>query len=124
MKGRQGEAIDLIIKAWTGPDGPVSPEGQFFHHRNINIWPRPYQQPHPPIWVSTTTPGGAGRVGARGYVQATFLTGYRGTPAIYEAYRKGWRAAVRGHDVPVHRLAYAGLVSRAGSQAQPRARAE
>ena len=28
----------------------------------------------------TTTPGGAGRVGARGYVQATFLTGFGGTP--------------------------------------------
>src|SRR5262249_41273274 len=25
-------------------DGPVSHEGRFFHHRNINIWPRPYQQ--------------------------------------------------------------------------------
>src|SRR5215472_8143447 len=85
MNERQWEAIDLIVKAWTSHDGPVSHEGRFFHHRNINIWPRPYQQPHPPIWVSTTTPGGAGRVGGRGYVQATFLTGYRGTPAIYES---------------------------------------
>ena len=38
-----------------------------------------YQQPHPPIWMSTTSPGGAARVGARGYVQATFLTGFDGT---------------------------------------------
>jgi len=65
MNERQWEAMDLIVKAWTSHDGPVSHEGRFFHHRNINIWPRPYQQPHPPIWVSTTTPGGAGRVGAR-----------------------------------------------------------
>ena len=76
MNERQWEAMDLIVKAWTSHDGPVSHEGRFFHHRNINIWPRPWQQPHPPIWVSTTTPGGAGRVGSRGYVQATFLTGY------------------------------------------------
>src|SRR5262249_6556279 len=82
MNERRREAMYLIVKAWTIHDGPVSHEGRFFHHRNINIWPRPYQQPHPPIWVSTTTPGGAGRVGARGYVQATFLTGYRGTPVI------------------------------------------
>ena len=66
MNERQWEAMDLIVKAWTSHDGPVSHEGRFFHHRNINIWPRPYQQPHPPIWVSTTTPGGAGRVGTRG----------------------------------------------------------
>ena len=80
MNERQWEAMDLIVKAWTSHDGPFSHEGRFFHHRNINIWPRPYQQPHPPIWVSTTTPGGAARVGARGYVQATFLTGFDGTP--------------------------------------------
>ena len=52
MNERQWEAMDLIVKAWTSHDGPVSHEGRFFHHRNINIWPRPYQQPHPPIWVS------------------------------------------------------------------------
>ena len=54
MNERQWEAMDLIVKAWTSHDGPVSHEGRFFHHRNINIWPRPYQQPHPPIWVSST----------------------------------------------------------------------
>ena len=52
MNERQWEAMDLIVKAWTSHDGPFSHEGRFFHHRNINIWPRPYQQPHPPIWVS------------------------------------------------------------------------
>src|SRR5215471_4603163 len=124
MNERQWEAMDLIVKAWTHHDGPFSHEGRFFHHRNVNIWPRCYQQPHPPIWVSTTTPGGAGRVGARGYVQATFLTGYRGTPAIYESYRKGWRDAGRGHEVPVDRLAYAALLYAAESEAEARAGAE
>jgi len=124
MNERQWEAMDLIVKAWTSHDGPVSHEGRFFHHRNINIWPRPYQQPHPPIWVSSTTPGGAGRVGARGYVQATFLTGFGGTAAIYDSYRKGWREAGRGTDVPVDRLAYAALVYVGESDAEARAGAE
>ena len=93
MNERQWEAMDLIVRAWTNHDGPFSHEGRFFHHRNVNIWPRPYQQPHPPIWVSTTSPGGAERVGTRGYVQATFLTGFKDTPAIFDAYRKGWRDA-------------------------------
>ena len=124
MNERQWEAMDLIVKAWTNHDGPVSHEGRFFHHRNINIWPRPYQQPHPPIWVSSTSPGGAGRVGARGYVQATFLTGYENTPAIYQSYRKGWRDAGRGADVPINRLAYAALLYTAASEAEARAGAE
>jgi alkanesulfonate monooxygenase SsuD/methylene tetrahydromethanopterin reductase-like flavin-dependent oxidoreductase (luciferase family) len=124
MNERQWEAMDLIVKAWTTHDGPFSHEGRFFHHRNVNIWPRPYQQPHPPIWVSTTTPSGAQRVGARGYVQATFLTGYGQTPAIYDSYRKGWRDAGRGGDVPIDRLAYAALVYTAPSEAEARNGAE
>jgi len=43
------EALDLIVKTWTHHDGPFSFEGHFFHHRSINIWPRCYQQPHPPL---------------------------------------------------------------------------
>jgi alkanesulfonate monooxygenase SsuD/methylene tetrahydromethanopterin reductase-like flavin-dependent oxidoreductase (luciferase family) len=124
MNERQWEAMDLIIKAWTSHDGPFSHEGRFFHHRMVNIWPRPYQQPHPPVWVSTTSPGGAARVGARGFVQATFLTGFDGTRAIFDAYRKGWREAGRDQDVPVDRLAYAALVYTAESEADARAGAE
>ncbi len=107
---RHWEALDLIIKAWTERNGPFSHEGRFFHHRNINIWPRPYQDPHPPIWVSATSPGGAAKVGSRGFVQATFLTGFGGTPRVYESYRQGWREAGRGEVTPVNRLAYAPLL--------------
>lgn len=121
---RQWEAIDLILKAWTTHDGPFSHEGRFFHHRNVNIWPRPYQQPQPPVWVSSTSPGGAARVGGRGYIQATFLTGYGGTPRIYESYRKGWREAGRGQAVPIDRLAYAPLLFTADTESRARAGAE
>ncbi len=44
------EAHDLIIKAWTTP-GPFRWEGEHFDYRYVNPWPRPYQQPHPPIWI-------------------------------------------------------------------------
>jgi alkanesulfonate monooxygenase SsuD/methylene tetrahydromethanopterin reductase-like flavin-dependent oxidoreductase (luciferase family) len=124
MNERHWEALDLIIRAWTSHDGPISHEGRFFHHRMINIWPRPYQQPHPPIWVSTTSPSGAARVGARGFVQATFLTGFDGTRAVFDAYRRGWREAGRGEAVPADRLAYAALVYTAPSEKEARAGAE
>jgi alkanesulfonate monooxygenase SsuD/methylene tetrahydromethanopterin reductase-like flavin-dependent oxidoreductase (luciferase family) len=44
------EAHDLIIKAWTQP-GPFVWEGEHYHIPNVNPWPRPLQQPHPPIWI-------------------------------------------------------------------------
>jgi alkanesulfonate monooxygenase SsuD/methylene tetrahydromethanopterin reductase-like flavin-dependent oxidoreductase (luciferase family) len=46
---RYWEAHDLILKAMSTTDGPFSWEGEFFHYRNVNIWPRPYQQPTPPV---------------------------------------------------------------------------
>ncbi len=44
------EAHDLITQAWTR-EGPFEFEGQHFNYRYVNLWPRPYQLPHPPIWV-------------------------------------------------------------------------
>ena len=124
MNERHWEALDLIVKTWTHHDGPFSFEGRFFHHRSINIWPRCYQQPHPPIWVSTTSPGGAAQVGAHGYIQATFLTGFGTTKRIYDAYRRGWREAGRGQDVPIDRLAYAALIYVGDTEQRARAGAE
>lgn len=121
---RHWEALDLIIKTWTHHTGPFVHEGRFFHHRNINIWPRPYQQPHPPVWVSATSPSGSARVGASGFVQATFLTGYRGTPSVFESYRRGWHSAGRPGEPPLDRLAYAPLVYTADSTRNARLGAE
>jgi alkanesulfonate monooxygenase SsuD/methylene tetrahydromethanopterin reductase-like flavin-dependent oxidoreductase (luciferase family) len=44
------EAHDLIVAAWTRP-GPFEFEGEHYNYRYVNLWPRPYQQPRPPIWV-------------------------------------------------------------------------
>lgn len=44
------EAHDLIIQAWTR-DGPFEYSGKYYKHRYVNLWPRPYQQPHPPVWI-------------------------------------------------------------------------
>ncbi|HZR41242.1 MAG TPA: LLM class flavin-dependent oxidoreductase [Ktedonobacteraceae bacterium] len=50
---RMNEAHDLIIQAWTRP-GPFSFEGEHYNYRYVNVWPRPLQQPHPPIWLPGT----------------------------------------------------------------------
>ena len=44
------EAHDLIVKAWT-TEGPFAWEGKHCRFRYINLWPKPYQKPHPPIWI-------------------------------------------------------------------------
>jgi alkanesulfonate monooxygenase SsuD/methylene tetrahydromethanopterin reductase-like flavin-dependent oxidoreductase (luciferase family) len=44
------EAHDLIVRAWTEP-GPFVFEGKHYQFNYVNPWPRPYQRPHPPIWI-------------------------------------------------------------------------
>jgi alkanesulfonate monooxygenase SsuD/methylene tetrahydromethanopterin reductase-like flavin-dependent oxidoreductase (luciferase family) len=48
--GKFNEAHDLIVRAWTEP-GPFEFHGRHFHFEYVNVWPRPFQQPHPPIWI-------------------------------------------------------------------------
>lgn len=44
------EAHDLIMRAWT-EIGPFSFEGKHYQFEYVNLWPRPYQTPRPPIWI-------------------------------------------------------------------------
>ena len=44
------EAHELIIRAWT-ETGPFEFSGKYYRHRYVNLWPRPYQKPHPPVWI-------------------------------------------------------------------------
>ncbi len=50
-RDRLTEATQLIKKAWTEPD-PFGWEGEYYQFRSVSIWPRPIQQPHPPIMMS------------------------------------------------------------------------
>jgi len=43
------EAAELILRAWTEP-GPFAFDGRFYRYHYLNPWPRPLQQPHPPVW--------------------------------------------------------------------------
>jgi alkanesulfonate monooxygenase SsuD/methylene tetrahydromethanopterin reductase-like flavin-dependent oxidoreductase (luciferase family) len=50
-RSRFEEAWDLIVRAWTDTE-PFGWEGKHYHFRNVSIWPRPVQQPLPPIFIS------------------------------------------------------------------------
>jgi len=47
------ESHELIMRAWTEPE-PFAFDGRYTQLRHVNIWPRPVQQPHPPVYI----PGG------------------------------------------------------------------
>jgi alkanesulfonate monooxygenase SsuD/methylene tetrahydromethanopterin reductase-like flavin-dependent oxidoreductase (luciferase family) len=53
LREKYREAHDLIIRAWTEPD-VFSFNGKYTKLRYVNLWPKPLQQPRPPVWI----PGG------------------------------------------------------------------
>lgn len=51
VRPRYYEAHDLIKQAWTR-SGPFPFNGRFTKLRYANLWPKPLQRPHPPIWLA------------------------------------------------------------------------
>ncbi len=87
--------------------GPFSWEGEFFHYRNVNIWPRPYQHPTPPVWMTGLSPETGRMAAERGHVVGTLLSLSAAGP-MFDAYRK--RAQELGWTAGPDRFAYAGVV--------------
>ena len=106
---RYWEAIDLITKALSSHDGPFSWEGKHFTHRHVNVWPRPWQKPHPRMWSATGDPETAAEVGRRGLVHVLILRGPEGTKRAYAAYRKA-RAEAGLAKLSTENFAYAAMV--------------
>jgi len=88
---RLWEGIDMVTKAWTMHDGPFNYEGRFWHRRNINIWPRPYQQPRPRIWVTGSNDFENLKVIAHeGHVYATFVQPHAKVRQLFDHYRANY----------------------------------
>jgi alkanesulfonate monooxygenase SsuD/methylene tetrahydromethanopterin reductase-like flavin-dependent oxidoreductase (luciferase family) len=82
------EAIDLVLKALSHRDGPFSWEGKHFTHRHVNIWPGPWQQPHPPLWAATGDPTTSAELGRRGIVNVMVFRTAEETARAWGAYRR------------------------------------
>lgn len=91
LRDRYYEAERLITQAWTDPE-VFSFDGRYTQLRYVNIWPRPIQQPHPPIWI----PGG-GSIETWGWcIEKGYLYAY----LSYSGFKRGkmvmdgfWRKA-------------------------------
>lgn len=98
-RARFEEAWEIIRRAWT--EEVFDFEGRFWSYRDVAIWPRPVQQPHPPVWVPVSgsketiewaarydipiTPGLGGHPGVREditryYARCLEQNGFRLTP--------------------------------------------
>jgi alkanesulfonate monooxygenase SsuD/methylene tetrahydromethanopterin reductase-like flavin-dependent oxidoreductase (luciferase family) len=91
-RDRYREGHDLLIRAWTSAE-PFSWNGRFSQYRLVNSWPRPLQQPHPPIWVpGAGTPGTMAWTLERGYA-FVYLSWFGPTLTANRIFDRYWQIA-------------------------------
>ena len=105
--GRFYEAHELILRAWT-ENGPFRYHGRHYQFDYVNLWPRPLQQPHPPVWLpsqgsSETVEWGAP---ARKYTYLQTFSPVKSAKKAFDLYRARSRAP---------RLPIAALAARLGA---------
>lgn len=67
IRDRFEEGMQLLRRAWSS-DAPFPFNGRFSKRASVNPWPRPVQDPHPPIWLmGVGSPGTMNRVVAEGW---------------------------------------------------------
>lgn len=74
-RARFDEAFEIIEKAWT--EESFSHQGRFWSFKDLSIWPRPMQQPRPPVWIPVTGSKESVEWAARHDVPITPGIGYR-----------------------------------------------
>src|SRR5579862_3988432 len=98
-QARTMESLEVILKAWTNPR--VTHKGRFFEVNDVEVWPRPEQQPHPPVWVSvSSTPASFEQTARRGFGALTLgfprpVAEFARTTRIY---RDAWADSGRDPD--------------------------
>ena len=81
------EAHDLIIRAWTEP-GPFVHSGKYYQFNYVNPWPRPYQTPHPPVWVPSQGSASTIKWAAKNrYTYAQTLSPIAAVAKFFQMYR-------------------------------------
>jgi natural product biosynthesis luciferase-like monooxygenase protein len=95
---RLPEALDVLIKAWSGAE--FEWQGTHYHFPKLIVYPKPRQQPHPPIYVTANRdPESFTMIGRRGHHLMTLpwiATNEEQRPRV-EIYRSALREG--GHKV-------------------------
>jgi len=119
---RMQEAWDLIVKAWTERE-PFDWHGRYFHYDHVVIWPRPLQQPHPPIVMPADSDDGLEIAARRRVPTGTAYRSLRRSREVLDKFRafsadQGWTPGPE-HCLMVRHIYVAESNERARQEAEP-----
>jgi len=117
QRERFREALALVKKAWSARE-LFAWNGKHYQLGMVNLWPRPIQQPHPPIWI----PGSGISSTAEYVVENDYCfchLSYHGAKnAKYTADRYWELAASKGRDDNPYRYTFLQLIGVADTDAE------
>jgi alkanesulfonate monooxygenase SsuD/methylene tetrahydromethanopterin reductase-like flavin-dependent oxidoreductase (luciferase family) len=117
QRERFREALALVEKAWSAKE-PFIWNGKHYQLPHVNLWPRPIQQPHPPIWL----PGSGSSTTVEFVIDRddSFChLSYHGAKNAHALGDYFWdTVAQRGRDANPHRLGFLQLVGVSETDAQ------
>ncbi|GAA4157206.1 LLM class flavin-dependent oxidoreductase [Actinomadura keratinilytica] len=61
------ESLDAVLEIWNADGRPVTRSGEYFEIPGVSVYPRPVQEPHPPVWVASTSLDGYLAAARKGY---------------------------------------------------------
>jgi probable F420-dependent oxidoreductase len=99
------ESVEILRQCWSGE--PFSFHGTHYRLENVQIRPRPYQRPSPPLWIGASVPAAVRRAGrlADAFV-ATPSTDLDSTVRLVDIYRQATLQAGREPRVVLMRDAW------------------
>ena len=90
------EGLDMVLKAWTSDE--LNYEGKYYQVSGVRVVPKPYQQPHPPVYIASNSNDTFPLVGELGHniLIAPIVVSLDGAKAGLDEYRHQLKA--HGHD--------------------------
>src|SRR5688572_5762632 len=94
-RARFQEYLDVMRLAWTQPR--FSYDGSFYTCQDLEVIPKPYQQPHPPLYQAAASQDTFAAIGTAGrhLLVALIGTSLSELAVVMAEYRAAWQAA--GH---------------------------
>src|SRR5262249_26557220 len=110
-----GGAVAVFGRPWTSDR--LTYNGHFFSFDNVEVLPKPLQQPHPPMWVAAGSPDATRWAASLGY---SILIGPHGTHVEIGQQRERYRdwLSENGYTIDGREIPTARLLAIAGTDAE------
>jgi luciferase family oxidoreductase group 1 len=100
------EAVDIVLAAWSHER--LSWNGNYWHFEDVEVLPKPMQQPHPPTWIGASAPDSLRWAAKQGYsIMLGPHSHYTDMAQKRELYRQALEAnghTFAGREIPMTRF--------------------